>query len=304
MPLVARLAAVYVSLVGLAVVIQFLSVPWRHPGGNEPYPIWEVLDYFMGAAILVAIVGALIAKRRHDASAESDGAAHVSVNTLFYAALSVGVIFFWNWGEGSSGADIITENVPILNDLFSGGSGGGNLLIWNFIDIALPVVLFASGRQIWRLPDAAPASEQAPPQGSPTHVGRILGAYVLLAAIVVAVKFIGETEWPGWTEINWLMGASVLISLVASVIWRVRHEAAGGAQGDVRRFLDANAPVQATAMLAIAFFFQWFATVNDHVQVEAIIGDRTSNIASLWAYIDTAFIVITAMVGARLWRGR
>ena len=33
-----------------------------------------------------------------------------------------------------------------------------------------------------------------------------------------------------------------------------------------------------------------------------MIGEWESNVASLWAYIDTAYIVITAMVGLRLLR--
>ena len=62
-------------------------------------------------------------------------------------------------------------------------------------------------------------------------------------------------------------------------------------------------PLQAAAALLIAFCFQWFATLGNHVQVVAVIGERESNVASLWAYIDAAYIVITAVVGLRLLRG-
>lgn len=44
------------------------------------------------------------------------------------------------------------------------------------------------------------------------------------------------------------------------------------------------------------------ATIGDYVQVVAVIGERESNVASLWAYIDTAYTVFTAMVGLRLLR--
>ena len=68
MPIAARIGAVYVSLVGLAVMVHFIVVPLYHPGRGEPYEVWSVLNYFMAAAILIALVTSAVAKRRYDAS--------------------------------------------------------------------------------------------------------------------------------------------------------------------------------------------------------------------------------------------
>ena len=131
MPVVTRLLSLYVMLVGLAVAIHFIAVAWYHPGGDEAYPVWEVLDWFMAVAIVIALVSAFVYKRRHDAGDGSDLREFISVNAVFYGVLAVGILFFWNWSH-------------LLRD-----SGGEDWLIWNFIDVALPLVLVAAGRRMW-----------------------------------------------------------------------------------------------------------------------------------------------------------
>ena len=337
MPIAARIGAIYVSLVGFAFMVHFIVVPFYHPGGGEPYPIWSVLNYFMAAAILISLVASFMAKRRHDLSESDDAIEHITVNAVFYSVLSIGILFFWNWASVRSADDIIVANIPIVNDLFSNDPDGGNLLIWNFIDFTLPLAMFAAGRQMWRssegdtggdtVGDASAGTDSADggaAQASPTMLGRIVGAYVLLVALVVAVKFIGDAPWPDWDILDMFMATGVVISLGASVFWKARNESGGGHGGNVRRFLDVNVPLQVAGALFIGFFFQYFAFLNDHVQVlatigeleeitmlvdgqetevKATIGEWQSNIASLWAYVDTAYIVVTGMVGVRLWRG-
>ena len=87
----------------------------------------------MAAAILVTLAGAFVHKRRHDAAGGGDDALreHVSVNTLFYAALAVGLLFFWNWVDLLRGKE-------------------QDFLVWNMIDTALPLLLLAGGVRLWR----------------------------------------------------------------------------------------------------------------------------------------------------------
>lgn len=132
MPVAARLLSLYLILVGLAVAVHFIVVPLYHPGGDEPYPIWEVLDWFMAVAIAVALISAFLQKRQHDAGDGSSLIEHISVNAIFYGTLSVGILFYWNWSN-------------LLR-----GSSDVDWLVWNFIDVALPLALVAAGRQLWR----------------------------------------------------------------------------------------------------------------------------------------------------------
>ncbi len=132
MPIAIRLLSVYLSLVGLAVAVHFIAVAWYHPGGDEPYPIWEILDYFMAVALLIGIVSAFVHKQRYDRSEGGDLPGFTSVNAIFYGTLAVAILFFWNWSH-------------LLRE-----TGGADWLVWNFLDVGIPLALAAAGRQLWR----------------------------------------------------------------------------------------------------------------------------------------------------------
>ena len=130
---------------------------------------------------------------------------------------------------------------------------------------------------------------------------KVLSAYTVLAALLVAVKFIFDIEQPSWSVMNWLMAAGVIITMGGAINCKRALEAESGAEPDLRRFLDVNVPFYAAVALLIAFAFQWFAALNDHVQV---LVDGETSIGSMWAYIDTLYIVVTGMIGVRMWNGR
>lgn len=132
---------------------------------------------------------------------------------------------------------------------------------------------------------------------------KLLSAYTVLVALLVAVKFIFAVDQPEWALLNWLMAAGVIITLGGAISCKRQLEA-DGAGGDVRRFLDVNVPFYAAVALLIAFGFQWFSELGDHVQLIAIVDGEDTAISSMWAYIDTAYIVVTGMIGVRMWNGR
>ncbi len=135
---------------------------------------------------------------------------------------------------------------------------------------------------------------------------KLLSAYTVLVALLVAVKFFSDIEQPEWSVLNWLMAAGVIISVGGAAYCKRALEADDG-EPDVRRFLDVNVPFYAALALLIAFAFQWFSELTDHVQ---ILADLTVNdvaagsdvpVSSMWAYIDTAYIILTGMMGVRIW---
>ncbi len=134
MPGVTRLIALYLVLTGLAVAVYFIAVSWQYSGADQPYPVkaypvWEVLHWFMAAAILIALFSAFAGKLRLGLD---DGVReHLSVNVLFYALLGVGLIFFRSWPS-----------------LLRGGEY--DLFVWGSINMVLPVVLAAAGVRLWR----------------------------------------------------------------------------------------------------------------------------------------------------------
>ena len=135
MPIVMRLLAVYVMLTGVAVAVHFIAVPWYHPGGGEPYPIWTALDWLMAVAIAFALAALFVAKRRFSGD-DAPLREYLSVNVLFYATLIVALLFYWNWSNVLRNSDDV------------------DWLIWNFLDVAIPLVLVGAGARMWRAPAA------------------------------------------------------------------------------------------------------------------------------------------------------
>ena len=129
-----RLLALYLMLTGFAVAVYFIAVSWQYPGADqpypvEPYPVWEVLHWFMAAAILIALLSVFVDKRRLGPGEEVRE--HLSVNALFYALFGVALLFFRSWPSLLRGGDY---------DLF----------VWGSINMVLPVVLAAVGMRLWR----------------------------------------------------------------------------------------------------------------------------------------------------------
>ena len=129
-----RLVALYLMLTGLAVAVYFIAVSWQYSGADQPYPVepypaWEVLHWFMAAAILIALASTFARKRQL-----GPGGAlreHLSVNALFYALLGLALIFFRIWPSLLRGDE-------------------QDLLVWSSINMVLPVVLAAAGVRMWR----------------------------------------------------------------------------------------------------------------------------------------------------------
>lgn len=133
---------------------------------------------------------------------------------------------------------------------------------------------------------------------------KLLSAYTMLVALLVAVKFIFAIEQPTWTVMNWLMAAGVLIALAGAINCKLALEKDSDGGQDLRRFLDVNVPFYAAVALLIAFAFQWSSELNDHVQLTVMAKGEEMTIGSMWAYIDTLYIIVTGMIGVRMWNGR
>ena len=62
-----RVIALYLVLTGLAVAVYFIAVSWQYSGIDQPYPVeaypvWEMLHWFMAAAILIALLSVFARK--------------------------------------------------------------------------------------------------------------------------------------------------------------------------------------------------------------------------------------------------
>ena len=132
MAIVVRIVAAYLVLVAVAVAVNFIATPLYHPGGDEPFSVWEVLNWFMAVAILITTAVAYTAKRRVDADDSTDLKMYLRTSVLFYASAVIFLAFFWNW----------------FSNLSPDNSPDGQ--VWVFIDIVMPLVTGVAGCRLWK----------------------------------------------------------------------------------------------------------------------------------------------------------
>ena len=132
MAIAIRIVAAYLVLLAVVVAVNFIATPLYHPGGDEPFTVWEVLNWFMAAGILITTAVAYVAKRRVDADEAADLKMYLRTSVLFYASALVLLAFFWNW----------------FSNLSPNNSPDGQ--VWVFIDIVMPLVTGVTGCRLWQ----------------------------------------------------------------------------------------------------------------------------------------------------------
>ena len=132
MSILLRAAAAYMVLVAAAVAVHFIITPLYHPGGDAPYTAWEVMNWFMSAGMLITLAAAYAEKRRIDGDSEADMKGYLEANVVFYGAVAVFILYFWNWFSSLS-----PNNVP-------------DGQFWVVIDTSMPIVMGVAGCRLWR----------------------------------------------------------------------------------------------------------------------------------------------------------
>ena len=134
MSLLKRSLGAYLVLVAAAVAANFVLTPIYQGGGTE-YPVWQFLNWFMAAAVLIAVVHSWTYKCQCCTDCGDDRCCHSGTSVLFYSSIVVGLLYFHNWFlELFNSMDITAEQ----------------LLLWNIIDASLPVILGACGVRLWK----------------------------------------------------------------------------------------------------------------------------------------------------------
>ena len=126
-----RVLAVYLLAVGLAVAVNFVATPFYHDGESGDYPVWDILNWFMAAAMVIAVVVSFVEKRR-SCLAGDDLKRHLDANVPFYASVVVLLLLLANAGA----------------NLMDHPSESGD--VWSAVDAAMPVLLGVIGMRLWR----------------------------------------------------------------------------------------------------------------------------------------------------------
>ena len=131
MSILIRAAAAYLVLLAAAVAINFIVTPLYHPGGDEPFTVWEILDWFMAFGMVIALAAGYVDKRRVDGDGSADIRRYIEANVVFYGAVALFLLFFWNWFSLLS-----PNNEP-------------DGQFWAVIDALMPIVLGVTGCRLF-----------------------------------------------------------------------------------------------------------------------------------------------------------
>jgi len=136
---------------------------------------------------------------------------------------------------------------------------------------------------------------------------RIIGAYLIAVAVIVAVHTIIEPLYytstetapytPNWSYINPLMALAVALSLVCSSGCKRRADAEGGDAPVTRYYLAANTLFYGFIFIGILFFWNWFNYVSPGFTA---VGDDT--VTLVWGLIDAALPPLLLAMGLCLLR--
>ena len=135
MDIAKRVLAAFLVTTAVAVALNLILTPVYHDGSPE-YPIWKIVNWFMAAAVLVALVVRYL-RRRTLGSGRASTLQYVRASMTYYGAIVLTMLFFWGWfwtlNPDSETGDAVTSHMvyfPIVDSLFV-------------------VVALSTGRHLW-----------------------------------------------------------------------------------------------------------------------------------------------------------
>ena len=136
--LLSRLVAVYLIGVGTAVAAYFIINPFISES-FDVLSVWYVLDVLMVIALGLALVFNFSRKLEAERAAEGASALPLlEAKTAFYLTAGVTILFLHNW----------FSLLALGEDSLEGNHQAW--IIWAVVDVALPLIMWATGYRLWR----------------------------------------------------------------------------------------------------------------------------------------------------------
>ena len=133
---VKRIAALYLVLTALAVFFNLILTPVYHDGSPD-YPVWEVVNYFMAAGVVIALATSYL-RWRDAGGPDTSTADRVWTNVFCYAAIALAMLFFWGW--------IWTLNP----DSETGEAVTSHIIYFPIVDVFFVIVTLDAARWLWK----------------------------------------------------------------------------------------------------------------------------------------------------------
>ena len=136
MSTVKRALAVFLVGTAFVVAVNLMLTPVYHDGSPE-YPVWKVVNWFMAAGVVIALVTSCL-RRRGLGTEGISTLDYVRVTATYYGAIVLTMLFFWGW--------IWTLNP----DSETGEAVTSHLVYFPAVDALFVVIALATGRHLWR----------------------------------------------------------------------------------------------------------------------------------------------------------
>ena len=136
MGMVKRILALFLVATAAAVALNLILTPVYHDGSPD-YPVWGVLNWFMAASVLVALVVSFM-QRRALGGGEATTLASLRAGVICCAAIVLTMLFFWEWfwtlNPESETGDAVTSHI----------------IYFPIVDSLLVVVTLVTGVDLWK----------------------------------------------------------------------------------------------------------------------------------------------------------
>ena len=138
-------------------------------------------------------------------------------------------------------------------------------------------------------------------------LNRVIGGYLLLVALAVAVhtvveplyhtSFEGQLYSPLWNLLNPLMAVALVIGLIFGYQRKRAADAEADAQAVTREFLLANILFFGCSFVSILFFWNWFNLMSPGFTA---IGSET--VSLVWILVDAILPLVVGAMGVHMLR--
>lgn len=136
------------AVIALAVLVNLMA--WEWYGVSETFPghlVWDILNWFMAAAIVIALAYHYRDKRqldKTDAGQSRVTYSWLAANLLLYATVLLGIWFFRNWGAEYFAAERLER--------YS--------LVWQWVNpLFIAVMAATAGRLLYRVGSSSSQAE-------------------------------------------------------------------------------------------------------------------------------------------------
>ena len=125
MPIIlARLIGVYLVLTGIAVAVLLMITGLIHDGSTD-YPLWTIMNYFMALGVPIMLILTFLHKWRLDPE-NTDNYACAIAHGLFYGAVALTMLFFWQYfwllnPESETGEAVTSHLIyfPVMDAIYT-----------------------------------------------------------------------------------------------------------------------------------------------------------------------------------------